>query len=165
MPDSSKLLQQYVAIVNAGLEGEEPVIGAVKIAPGEEISTRAVASEAHIGAVGGHQVIRNASVIKASGTTVYDINDVVGNGIVMIFGRCARVPGGSGTITKAFLVTTAYTSALLPAMELWLFDTIVAAPADNAAFALTDAEAATVVAVIPFNTGYISNAGAGAAGN
>jgi hypothetical protein len=42
------------------------------------------------------------------------------------------------------------------AAELWLFDTAITAPADSAAWTITDAMSKTCVMVIPFSTYYAS---------
>jgi hypothetical protein len=42
--------------------------------------------------------------------------------------------------------------------ELWLFDDTVTPPNDNAAWTITDADAAKLVGVIPFSTYYASAA-------
>lgn len=78
---------------------------------------------------GGFQFIRTGSAIGALATT--DL-----------------APGGFA-ITDGIVVASAATSYT---GEIWLFDTPVTAINDNAAFAISDAEALTVVGVIPFVT-------------
>lgn len=64
----------------------------------------------------------------------------------------ARIEGGSGFL-KAVLIDYAKQSI---AMELWVFDWQVTPPNDSAAWALSDADMARCVGVIPFNTYYAS---------
>ncbi len=79
----------------------------------------------------------------------------------------ARAPGGSGTITDAIFSTSA---SMALQGELWIFDQPVTNVNDNAAFAISDAEALTLVGVIPFNCvdttsnnaiSYVTNIGVG----
>lgn len=60
----------------------------------------------------------------------------------------ARASGKSGVITD-MIVTSSNPAGGLNA-ELWVFDTAVTAVNDNAAFAISDAEVKTLVAVVPF---------------
>ena len=49
--------------------------------------------------------------------------------------------------------------------ELWLFDTTFTPDNDNTPFTPTDAEEATLVAVVPLTLSYVGDATAGAGGN
>ena len=111
------------------------------------------ASEEHIGQVGGEGITITVSpVLTVAGA--YIAGDFVGtSATALIFANAARVAGGSGVIESAVLIDYALQSV---ACELWLFDTNVAPPADNAAWTISDAHAATCIGVIPFSTYYAS---------
>jgi len=111
------------------------------------------ASEEHIGQVGGEGITITVSpVLTVAGA--YIAGDFVGtSATALIFANAARVAGGSGVIKSAMLIDAALQSI---ACELWLFDTNVAPPADNAAWTISDAHAATCIGVIPFSTYYAS---------
>lgn len=84
----------------------------------------------------------------------YASGDYVGtSGTPMTFAGMARVPGGSGTILSALLIDAVVASV---AAELWLFDTAVTPPADSAAWTVSDADAAHLIAVISFATYFAS---------
>ena len=111
------------------------------------------AGETHIGQVGGEGITITVSpVLTVAGA--YVSGDFVGtSATALIFANAARVAGGSGVIKSATLVDYALQSV---ACELWLFDTNVTPPADNAAWTISDAHAATCIGVIPFSTYYAS---------
>ena len=111
------------------------------------------AGEEHIGEVGGAATLVSANpVLTVAGA--YGANDYVGtSAAAMAFASAVRVAGGTGIIHSAVLIDAALQS--LP-LELWLFDTNITPPNDNAAWTLTDAHAATCIGVIPFNTYYAS---------
>jgi hypothetical protein len=71
----------------------------------------------------------------------------------------------SGVITGARLHTSAAHATVLPDIDLYLFRTDIADVADNAAFAPTDAEQATLIGIIEFSTFKKLLVTAGAAGN
>ena len=74
--------------------------------------------------------------------------------VAMTFTDCARLLGGTGTIPRVLFVD--YDLQAISG-ELWLFDTAPAGlPDDNAAFTITDADAARCIGVVPFNTYYAS---------
>jgi len=156
MVDSDKLLIEYYDIDNTGSVD----IGDVDI-------TSIAAGETHIGEVSGKSVVVNSSFTRPSDTTTYAAGEVVGptaGAAVMTFTNCARVNGGSGVITHATLVDGANVSTK-GSFELWLYDTTFTADADNAVFTPTDAEALTVVGVIPFTLSYVGDATSGINGN
>jgi hypothetical protein len=111
--------------------------------------------------VGGYSVtgsdicVVNATVTLSTGGA-QGANDFVGfNGTPLTVSNCADVNGGGGLVLGAEFVDGDLQSI---AGELWIFDS---APAglgnDNAAFTISDADAAHVVCVIPFSTYYASN--------
>jgi hypothetical protein len=113
------------------------------------------AGEAHIGEIGGKAQISEMSVTMST-AGAYQANDFVGGNTVPItFPSCSRINAGYGGIIGAVLVDKALQSASL---ELWLFDDIPTAPNDNAAWTISDADAAKLVGVIPFSTYYASAA-------
>ena len=111
------------------------------------------AGETHIGQVGGEGITITVNpVLTVAGA--YIANDFVGtSATALIFANAARVAGGSGIIKSAVLIDAALQSI---ACELWLFDTAVTPPADNAAWTISDADAATCIGVIPFSSYYAS---------
>lgn len=111
------------------------------------------AGETHIGEVGGKTAVVSATpVLTVAGA--YSANDFVGTSATAIsFANAVRVSAGTGIIQAAVL--TDYALQSLP-LELWLFDTAITPPNDNAAWTLTDAHAATCIGVIPFSTYYAS---------
>lgn len=90
----------------------------------------------------------------------FSTGDYVGtSGTAMVFsgaaqGRAAAGGGGGGYIVSARVVDG--TGAIGVNCELWLFDTPVTPPADNAAWSISDADAAHNVAIIPISTWYAS---------
>jgi hypothetical protein len=89
----------------------------------------------------------------------YTANDYVGqSGVPIIFEDCARINGGLGWIQ-----TLKLTDALLQSVntELWLFNSPVIPPADNAAWTITDAEMEHWVGTITFSTWFASAANSG----
>ena len=111
------------------------------------------ASETHIGQVGGEgTTVTVAPTLTVAGA--YVANDFVGtSATALIFANAVRVAGGSGVIESAVLIDAALQSA---ACELWLFDTNVTPPADNAAWTISDGDAATCIGVISFSSYYAS---------
>lgn len=112
-----------------------------------------LAGEAHIGQVGGNATtITNAPALTVHAN--YATGDFVGtSGVPITFTGCARVNAGTGLITSCMLIDYALQSV---SGELWLFDSIVTPPADSAAWSLSDADMATCIGIIAFNTYYAS---------
>lgn len=130
------------------------------------------ASENMLGSVGGNTVTVNGSITRPADTTTYAANDVITNSTstptIITFSGCSRLTTGatgrSGIIQSATLIDSANETLKLDG-DLFIFDTTVTMDNDNAAFTPTDAELATVVAIITF-TGSNSRSGtAGAGGN
>jgi len=111
------------------------------------------AGETHIGEVGGKiATITVTPTLTVAGA--YTAGEFVGtSATALVFANAVRVSAGSGIIESAVLVDYALQSK---ACELWLFDTAVTPPVDNAAWTITDAHAATCIGVIPFSTYYAS---------
>jgi hypothetical protein len=66
------------------------------------------------------------------------------------FSGAVRTTAGSAIVTSLTIADKQATAAV--AMELWLFSATFTAPTDNAAWAISDAEALTCVGVIPITT-------------
>ena len=117
------------------------------------LSIAPTASELHLGQVGGEGTTVTVNpVLTVAGA--YIAGDFVGTSAAAIaFANAVRVAGGSGVIESAVLIDAALQSA---SCELWLFDTAVTPPADNAAWTISDGNAATCIGVIPFSTYYAS---------
>jgi hypothetical protein len=109
-----------------------------------------------------------ATFTRPNNTDAYAAGDAVTDSTsaptVMTFSGCASANGGSGYILGALMVDSANQSTK-GIFELWLFDTTVTPDNDNAVFTPTDAECATLVAVIPLVANYVGDAQAGASGN
>jgi len=110
-------------------------------------------SELHLGQVGGEGItVTVTPTLSVAGA--YVANDFVGtSATAMTFANAARVAGGSGVIESAVLVDGDLQSV---DAELWLFDTAVTPPNDNAAWTISDAHALTCIGVIVFDTYYAS---------
>jgi len=114
------------------------------------------------------------SITRPADTTAYTAGDVIAevtNNDYFTFGASgtdgvARPMVWTGSI-ETVTVTSSANQATKPSLELWLFHTLIAEVADNAAFAPTDAELATCIGIVTLaDTGFkVGNAGAGAAGN
>jgi hypothetical protein len=76
-------------------------------------------------------------------TTAYVAGDQVGTQITLA--NAARLSGGSGTIVGATLIDQ---SDIIGAYDLVIFDSSVTLAADNAAFAISDADSLKIVALI-----------------
>lgn len=108
----------------------------------------------------GDFVTVTTTVTRPANTTAYTANDALADTTPtaggFTFTSAARISGGSGIITD--MIASFDDDAGTPLQgELWLFDSSVTAPADNAAWVISDAEALTVVAKIPFALEDIGN--------
>lgn len=101
-----------------------------------------------------YTVTANTNLTRPNDTSPYTAGDAIttatSSASGYTFTDCARINGGHGTILDGTLHCSD-PNAALPTLELWLFDTLPTIPNDNAAFAFSDAEADTVVAVLRFN--------------
>src|SRR5262245_20612842 len=91
-----------------------------------------------------------AAARPTGNTTQYGTNEMWANSATAptayVFGEVANL---SGTITDVVIVSSNDPATLLQG-ELWLFDDSTTLVNDNAAFALSDADALKLVGVIPF---------------
>lgn len=96
----------------------------------------------------------SVNLTRPNDTTAYAANDAITTATSSAsgysFSGCARVNAGTGWIVDATLHLSD-NNATVCNFELWLFDAAPTIPNDNAAFAFTDSEADTVVAVLKFN--------------
>jgi hypothetical protein len=96
--------------------------------------------------------VLSGSITRPADTTTYAAGDVIGTAathmITLTAGQLREA--SKGVMFKAQVISTA-SPTLLASLELWLLKAAVAAQADNAAFAITDAETANVVATIPLS--------------
>ena len=100
------------------------------------------------------QVTVTTDLTRPANATVYAANDAMTDTSApsggLTFTGCARTSGGSGIITD-LVVSTGDDPATPLTGELFIFDTAPGTtPADNAAFAVADADIKTLVAIIPF---------------
>lgn len=107
------------------------------------------------GSVGGYSdVVPVTPVLTVAGA--YIAGDYIGmSSVPMTFANALRLPGGSGIVYSCVLIDRALQSK---GLELWLFDSTVTPPADNAAWTITDADAAKCIGVISLDTYFASAA-------
>ncbi len=102
------------------------------------------------GNVGGFTtIVSSTPVMSVAGA--YATGDYMGTTTTpQAFTSAVRTSGGTGIVT-CVTISDKITTANV-AMELWLFSATFTAPTDNAAWAISDAEALTVLGVIPIVT-------------
>lgn len=92
-----------------------------------------------------------ASYTRPNDTTQYAAGDVLSDSTsaptVLTFKGAIR--DGNSTL-KAAICVDSVPAGTKPDLELWLFHTTVTPVNDNDAFTITDAEALTLVAIVPF---------------
>lgn len=122
-------------------------------------------SNTALAAIQGYGTTITSTATRAADTNAYVANDAWSDsasaptaGGYTLTGM-GRASGGSGIISDILIVSSNDPATLLQG-ELWLFDSAPTAINDNAAFALSDADAIKLVAVIPF-TLVTSQAGSG----
>ncbi len=110
------------------------------------------------------------TIIRPANTTTYAAGDVISEVTSSDFftlTKEGRRNGLTASIDAALMMSSAYTSALLPDLEAWIFHTAITKVADNSAFAPTDAEVLTCIGIIKFPVAdwNVGLSGAGAGGN
>lgn len=106
-------------------------------------------SEAIVKSVGISSVVSSAVVF--TDTNARATGDYCGTDTApQAFASAVRVSGGTGVVKS--ITITDYTTTAAVALELWLFSATFTAPADNAAWTVTDAHALTCLGVIPIAT-------------
>lgn len=121
----------------------------------------------------GQVVTSTAWFNRPNDTTTYTAGDVVADSTtstaasVMRFAKVVPIPGGSGCIQQATISISANVAALQPDLQLYLYDVPPVMQADNAAFAATQAQTLSLIAIIsfPVSAMVVTNAGSGNAGN
>ena len=120
-------------------------------------SIASLAGENHIGEIGGRTTVVTACFPRDANTTQYAIGDMWAsgstNGTLVRLPGCARKNNGSGVIDRIVLIDSA-SQATMPQLYLYIFDNVITSPSDNAPFPLTDAEAETIIGVIPVTSWY-----------
>ncbi len=92
-----------------------------------------------------------SSTVAMSVAGAYSTGDYMGTTTTpQAFTNVVRTSGGTGII-KSITISDKITDANV-AMELWLFSATFTAPTDNAAWAISDTEALSVLGVIPIST-------------
>lgn len=119
----------------------------------------------------GRVVTRQVTFARPNDTTTYTAGDVVADSAslptTMVFKDMVPAAGASGCIQQATIAIAANVAALQPDLQLYLYDSPFTLQGDNVAFAATNAQIATLVAVISFPVAamVVTNAGVGNAGN
>jgi hypothetical protein len=93
------------------------------------------------------------SVTPTISTSAYTSGDVVGG--LMTFANAARISGGSGIVQSILVLDK--TQAQRAAMDLLFFDRSVTVASDNAAVAMSDADMAYCLGIVPigpYNTAF-----------
>jgi hypothetical protein len=94
-----------------------------------------------------------ALITRPNDTTAYTAQDVVSDGSGTRFSFTNPQGGyGIGGLIESATIVHSVAPATPPDLELWLFDTDIAAIADNAAFGPSDAEAAGCIGIVAFAT-------------
>lgn len=121
------------------------------------VTTVSTLSALTSGNVGGFTTIV-ASTLVMSVAGAYATGDYMGTTTSpQSFSNVVRTSGGTGIIKSIFISDKIVTANV--AMELWILSDTYAAPTDNAAWSITDAEALLVLCVIPIaTTGWYASA-------
>lgn len=101
---------------------------------------------------------------RPADTATYAAGDVVAESTsaatVWTFANMARGAGLGGVIQSAVLISSLAPPTLKGEFELYLFDTTLTTQNDNVAWAPSDAESKTFIAMIPFSTANYRSFGA-----
>jgi hypothetical protein len=81
----------------------------------------------------------------------YSTGDYIGQSVTPQSFSTVQLATAARGVVKSLVITDKVTTAAV-ALELWLFSQTFVAPTDNAAWAISDAEALTCVGVIPITT-------------
>lgn len=98
-----------------------------------------------------------SSTVVMSVAGAYSTGDYMGTSTTpQYFSDAVKTQSKTGVI-KSLVISDKITTANV-AMELWIFNSTFVAPTDNAAWAISDAEALNVQAIIPvFTTGWYAS--------
>lgn len=100
-------------------------------------------------------ITMTATVTRPADTNAYAANDAFSNSTSAptagggTLTDAARISGGSGVIRDIIVL---YSTATAVDGEIWIYDSAPTAQNDNAAWSVTDADQAKLVAIIPFTT-------------
>lgn len=146
-------VQRALDNLSVSLKSGGLVIGTVDIdqtTPGTTNGVVVNYGENHIGSVGGNTAIVTSTVTMSVAGS-YSTGDYMGTSTSpQAFSGAVRLSNGTGII-KSIFISDKITTANV-AMELWLFTQTFVAPTDNAAWAISDTEALSVLGVIPIST-------------
>jgi hypothetical protein len=106
---------------------------------------------------GNQNVIARRGLVRVStqsaglttSVTAYTAGDQVGSQFTMA--GCARASGGTGTIVGCLLISAA---DIIGAFDVVVTRSSITLAADNAAYAISDADALAIVGIIPLNGAY-----------
>lgn len=104
----------------------------------------------------------SVDITRPADTTAYAAGDALSNSTSspttggFTFASAARASGKSVILSDIVVTSSAPTATALQG-EVWIFDTAVTNINDNSAFAISDAEAKTRVAVVPFSLAATAN--------
>lgn len=121
----------------------------------------------------GQVVSRAANFSRPNDTSTYTAGDVLADSTtatsasVLVFRNVVNKAGASGCIQGGMISITANVAALQPDLQMYLYSVAPVMQADNAAYAATNDQIRTLVAVIAFPVGsmVVTNTGTGASGN
>lgn len=133
---------------------KQPALGTAGTASADVISVQGVASMTPVQQAG-YQVTCSTDITRPADTNAYTANDTwsdstsapTAGGYTLT--SAARVSGGSGIITDMYIMSSAVPGTLLQG-EIHLFDSAATAVNDNAAWALSDADAKLRVGIVAF---------------
>ncbi len=164
--DIVQLVTSASTIGNVGLNAGSNEIGAVVLHTSASTIGMLGAGENLIGTVGGKTTVVSASFAIIAASAAYTAGDTMSASpaAIITLSNCARVAGGTGWIMGGMLIDGANNTTKLDS-ELYILSASPAAATDNAPLAWTTAEATNVLAVMPFANWYVTNSGAGSAGN
>jgi hypothetical protein len=145
---ASKQTAQIVAADTANARLNRLVSGSQTISAVRNVTVSTI-SQGTINA-GGFTTVSNTT-ITMSVAGAYATGDYMGTTTSpQSFTNAVRVSGGSGVI-KGIVISDKITNANVD-MELWLLNASFTAPTDNAAWAISDAEATTVLGIISISS-------------
>lgn len=116
----------------------------------------------HRQVIASKEVTITQTITRPANTTTYTIGDALMDTAATAGGdtltSIASISGGSGRITDILFIFDEDAAVPLTG-EYYLFDTSFTNPGDNVAFAVSDAEAKTLVGMVPFALRDIGNNG------
>jgi hypothetical protein len=112
----------------------------------------------------GYTTIVSSTLTRPANTTAYTAGEEMTDtgGAIRTLSNIARFTGGSGVIQGIALIFSSNWT-VKPTVRLWIFDTTSTPGTDNgvASFAPSDAELATAITYVDFNTAVVAEATAG----